>query len=1074
MLKRPAILGFLEAYAIAMRLMLVLLAGLFTLIYCPPLKAFVVSMVIQTNPKPLWGPTQTWRTGATNGLDGTASTGNTGYTWSCTAYDDGTGPASCSFLNFSSTSASQPTVTGTTGKVGDYAIQLCDGAGMNCVTTHIGAVDFDATTGIVNTHSAIADKFLLPMQAIGHNPWGFEDERATTMMGLQWTAINTAYPYNSYTEYDPSWAHDQTGTVSFVWNGKGNAVGAAGTTLHTGITATSLSMDVDDVSVLDLGGLTGSCGSTIRRITIQQPPFYNQEEVKVCATTGTTGRQTLTVPYDGRGIGSGPLGSQYVVPAQIWNANAVVGQSLTKGSGTSFLTTLAPGGAGFAGPVVYSTNTVTVTTGMPTIVGNTTNWTTQSPTCFGTGATICPGYVIQIYATHGGGTPFTFASFINSIDSTTGITLARNYPSDADSGTFSYKIIIPFYRWIVSHYTRGAPYSGDALVDWGTTTCDDDTYCYFGFVGIIGHDAGVLNGTTVSGKNYSYIDNASSDWPFNFGFYSPSLAYRSMWYRAGIVQYLQMANTIDDLYPRWPGFADGAPGYGNTLYIGAGAISSSLSFVLRGSPSETDMRPWWNTSLALSAPGTGPGGIGGVPACGGEDTRTQGYQEGFTFQGALYDPDTTSPDGPGGVPWRTVFRNKMATINTWDNTCARANGGVDTNSWANNAAWNFGTPVTLTNGSPIGTGTGIPSSACNGIEQGTLQVTAGSSAVTANMGSSFDAATTDIVISGRSYGFHRSTSTSGNIAVLWPGSTDMAAPYMTVNNTGYVSGYMAAYGTSQEDDALKTNYACIWNNSGQITLSANFVGNVSPTTYYQFNANAQEALAGYAQQPFYIGIKGYGTNQASTLDSTLGLNNATIRNNGATWIYTYGFQTGASDPGINAIYWARICSFCESGGTIDGTFQFTTPASRIGSENAVSREVSAERELNQEGFNALVWYYINNATAPVKAVVDTLYGALWGSDTLDDSSIHAYTDAASLGNIPGFLNLSDASLAAGKYPGQYFGMGMAHVWPALRECQVVGGVVPVTNGVIDCLASNTSGGSATGGKSVMGGNAVRF
>jgi len=1022
-----------ELYVVDMPMKRLAILALFTL----GLQA-QVTMVVQTNPKPNWGPTQTWRTGAANGLDGTASTGNTGYTWSCTAYDPGTGSTICP-LSFSSTTASKPTVTGVVA--GDYSIHLCDGAGMNCVTTHVGAVDFDAATGIVKTHNTTADKVFGPMLAIGQNPWNLEDERSTTMMGLQWTLLNTTQPYNSYSDYNPSWANDQTGTVSWTWNGKNSTQigGAACTTLNTSITATSTSIIVTDATCLDLSSLP----SVPTAITLQaNVNSAVQEQIRICSTTGTTGMQTLGVCYDGRGpVASG----SYYVAAQSWSSGAVVGQSLVKGSGTSFLSTICPGGAGLAGPVPYSTGTVTVTAGSPTITGTSTNWTT--------GNGVVAGYAIQVYGTTGGGaTNFTFIALINTVGSTTSITASRNYPSTADNGTFSYKVIIPFYRWIVSHYTRGTPYSGDALIDWGTTTCEDDTHSFVSFVGVIGHDQASLNGQTFTGENYAYMDNANSNYPDTWGFYCPACAFRAMWYRAGIVQYLQMANTVSKFYPRFPGFGDGGVGgYGDILYVGSGIIDSTVSYILNGTPAVTDLRPSWNAPTFDSNPAS----------CNLTDTRSQSYGEGLVFLGALYDPDTSY--------WQPLFRSRMATINAWDNMCAGSGGGVHTNSFENQLYWNADySQVTLTNGSTAGTGTGLPSSVCSGADSGTVTVTAGSAAVTATSGT-FTSGVNAIVIQGRYFMFSRTGSTTGNLAALWPGSSGSYS-YMTVNYNEVAATSIMAFGNSNDDPALANEYVCTWNSATSITLDRNFSGNSN--TYYEFQTNTGSEAAGLTQQPFMMGIKAWVTNQAAPLDSTLSLNNGTIRGNVATWVATYGYDNQSALNGTQAIYWARNCTFCESGGANTGSFDYTTPIMRAGFAGSPNYTVQEQREINQEGFNGLVQWYISNANSTNKAIVDYLYGALWGSTSLDNSSVSAFTDSYSVGNVPGYLNLSNGYLAAGKYPGFFFGMGMAHVWPALRQCQVVGGVVPVVSGVVQCLASaSTNGGTVTSGTVTISGGA---
>jgi hypothetical protein len=90
----------------------------------------------------------------------------------------------------------------------------------------------------------------------------------------------------------------------------------------------------------------------------------------------------------------------------------------------------------------------------------------------------------------------------------------------------------------------------------------------------------------------------------------------------------------------------------------------------------------------------------------------------------------------------------------------------------------------------------------------------------------------------------------------------------------------------------------------------------------------------------------------------------------------------------------------------------------------------ASRTLNAEASRAFANNRINT-----RARGDEAYSALWCStiynDTVLDPALPA-CDTFAVGNNLGASNLTDNFLKIGKWGGFYFGMGMAHQWPAVR------------------------------------------
>jgi hypothetical protein len=819
-----------------------------------------------------------------------------------------------------------------------------------------------------------------------------------------------------------------------------------------------MTIHVTDATCLDLAGLP----SATKRIWVCAAgctAASAKEEIRICGTTATSGAADLTVCYDGRGINDASnLAS--IVGAQAWSSGAVVGQNEFLGTGTTFSSTLAPGGVpGPIGPVKYSTGTVTLTPGSTTMTGSGTTWTTS--------ANASTGDAIRVPAhSTSAGVDFIFVAYVSAITNNTTITMSRAFPTDADmvSGG-DYKIIKPWYRYFVGHFDRQSPYAGDALSNWGTTGCEDDTHCYGN--NYLYHDITAYNGTHhcistcgdgLETGQYSFQDNdgiyLNSGSIGGVNFYGEDLAWRSFYHRSGLTLALTMANDISDHWVRYPTFAGFTTGGYSPLFLGGGVLGASAAYALgEGTITVNDLRYFWND----------PANVTTTYTCNSGDSRDGGYLESWVGQGARYDPDTTSTDGPGGIPWRTRFRNLLSALDTFDDSCANANGGADTNSWASTGTrWTNGsnsTLITLTDGSATGTGTGLiqainPGSGnathpnCDGVDIVTVSVMNGSADVTATAGT-FTAGVTDIVLDARFFGFSRTDSTHGILASLWPGSTGSASG-MTRNIPTGQPTEIFSFGTSLTDPTLHSNYSCKWVSSTQITLDRPFVKDAShssPDTYSMYS----NLLSGHGQQPYMLGIKTYHFWQASALDAALGTTFGAKAIAAGTWEHDYGF-----DSATRTVNYGRVFQFCESGGIPNATNQFSWTSKACQSGYSISNIVP-QRQLGQEAIGALIQWYLNDPTDTNRAVVDQYYGAIWCNSSFDDASISTSCDASSVGNNQIYSNLSDPGLAAGKYPGQMFGVGKAHEWPAVR----LGGVPSAVPQTVNATCNISSVTNAT-------------
>jgi hypothetical protein len=139
----------------------------------------------------------------------------------------------------------------------------------------------------------------------------------------------------------------------------------------------------------------------------------------------------------------------------------------------------------------------------------------------------------------------------------------------------------------------------------------------------------------------------------------------------------------------------------------------------------------------------------------------------------------------------------------------------------------------------------------------------------------------------------------------------------------------------------------------------------------------------------------------------------------AAWIHDAGF-----DRVTQGMHYGRVMQACEPDTIPPPHSDFTarTPGCNNGLDPAAVR---AARVLTAETSHALRAYYESNPTAEAKRWGDVAYGSIWGNPLTTTGGV--YNDA----NYVRDEN-SDGALGAYKWTGFFFGMGMAHQWPAVR------------------------------------------
>ena len=441
-----------------------------------------------------------------------------------------------------------------------------------------------------------------------------------------------------------------------------------GTTLNGSCSATSTSCVLTDATKVDLSSLPG----TASRLIIYDNT--NWDELRACSVSSNT----VSWCYD-----PSPL------PRHTFANGTNVIQSKVTGASTHFITDVnaaicpaeASGFPSLPGVSSYSTGTVTLTANSASVSLSGGSW--ASPTTL-------VGDFIQVQATNNSAATFTFMAQITVIGSTTTATLARVFPADATTGSYSYKIM-PATRTFIAYYTHpldaGTPgAAGGAKIMFGTTGCESETAFYLNPIAAglgnsyaSSHDITGLTHTQISGKQYSITD--TTGWvnqtsTGGLSFYGEGLASAGVASTSGLAEASAASHAIASYMVRSPwGNADGS-GY-PPLFLGGIVLEAWNNFLTDPNTQVgiSDLRAWANYGL------TSGYGIQGVAAngCNATDTRDGAYANLFVVLAAIYDPDTTSTSAPGGISWRAYWQSFMSQMQTNDAACRQSD-----YSWSNN------------------------------------------------------------------------------------------------------------------------------------------------------------------------------------------------------------------------------------------------------------------------------------------------------------------------------------------------------------------------------------------------------
>jgi hypothetical protein len=947
----------------------------------------------------LWSDSTSIRAGYPATLDGTASYSQADASSAVTYQWSQASPGGPTTLSWNNPTLAQPTITGAV--FGDYTIGLVvtDVNGNQGETSvDVGAVATDDNGVVINENPAV-DQIFGPMIAFGRNPWGFEDYLAMQATSARFSDYQTLYGLSATWPYAP-WETPLPGTVSYTWDGVGMApISAPGTTISSEIPSSGpASFTVTNVASLDLSELP-----TRVYVWAASAPFA-WEEIRICSVQGNT----LTPCYDGRGW-SDPNSSR--LSAQAWPAGSNIGQFKVTGQGTAFLSSLCQGGAQSpVGQVAYSAGAVSVTAGSANVKGKGVSWSSPA---------VLPNDAVVISATHGG-QPFVFVANISSLTDASNLVLSRPFPADADSGAYSYSIVTtgeassqaPF---TVLHYTR--PDGSDAMRYWPEGyACESDTSLYLEPY----WDDPAYDRSAQEARSYTWMPG---NWWINesstggLDFYGEDLAHRALYYRSGLTMPLNAANMIGDMWVSMPMISGKV--YGIPLFNGGLAIGGIADAMLSTTPHKvqwSDLRGFASQGVTL---------LGGDCSSAG-DSRDTGYQLAWLALAALYDPDTTSTAAPGGIPWRSYWRKQLSPMYARELGCKR-----NDNSWASGFYWNnSGDRITLTGGSDIGAGTNISNpGACLGIASGTGTAANGSGVIS---GSGFVSGTRIAIAGTKSgapftmwqyYTLNSSSQITLNLGATWQGDTG-AITWMVDNGSNFT-----VFMQSNDDPMGAEQWSCIRNSNSQIALNRPWDG--PSGTYWSYQSN----VAGIAQQPYMLGIRQAAWRWASLAasaagNSTLAANFDSLRYAAGMWIRTTGFDSAIT----NGMFYSRVQSGCEP----------ITPASMGGgcfsaSPSNSAYDAIAMRELTAEGSPSL-WSYADSGALDKVTWGDLAYGSLWGYAPHTAPGYCAPTDQLTEQNAsagaasPGIFPPHNT----GKWTGFFFGMGMAHQWPAIR----LGGVQP--------------------------------
>ena len=136
------------------------------------------------------GEQQVFRAGSSGQLDGRKSTPLDGGTTLNYLWTQMSGAA----VNFSGSTAAQPTITGI--PVGSYAFQLTvtDGSRRSSVCTVVDGSIVTDTSGVIITGTPAVDALIGPLMSFGMSPWPWLDDRHKAAADLRIAQLDTYYP----------------------------------------------------------------------------------------------------------------------------------------------------------------------------------------------------------------------------------------------------------------------------------------------------------------------------------------------------------------------------------------------------------------------------------------------------------------------------------------------------------------------------------------------------------------------------------------------------------------------------------------------------------------------------------------------------------------------------------------------------------------------------------------------------------------------------------------------------------------------------------------------------------------
>jgi hypothetical protein len=385
------------------------------------------------------------------------------------------------------------------------------------------------------------------------------------------------------------------------------------------------------------------------------------------------------------------------------------------------------------------------------------------------------------------------------------------------------------------------------------------------------------------------------------------------------------------------------------------------------------------------------------------------------------------PDPAQRAKWQSGLSG--ASYNR-DNGCKRPD-----NSFASAFYWNP-PPVQIaaTQGSATATAVNgtFPSNMCYSTASGTAVASNGSAMLTGLTGAFLPpAGSYKLLVGGTLNGvrydlatqFDYNSPNSLTMGALWPGDTGTV--YWSIENNDNLN-YILTIAKGQTDTAnFGQIMSCTLTDPTHIQLYRPWPTPSGTFLYTYYN------LVGRGTQPFMAGIKTLQMRYAGQVYAPYQSLDQAIAN----WIGSTGFDAA----GTKGIYYGRVFPECEPAVTDSGIKDIGYRVAGCIENGNNPSAASQARARNSEAQNAMTVMYVANPTSASKALGDIFYGATYGASGF--TSTGYWTDGLTSSN------LDDVSLGAYKWPGFFFGVGMAHQWPAVR----LGGVaqpeyrsVPVT------------------------------